>query len=204
MAQAKLEEVRKLVRRVVDVKDDEIRAMLLAGAYFFFVLAAYYIIRPLRDDMAVAGGIPYLPWLFTGTLAVMLAANPLFAALVAKLPRVRFVSLTYRFFALNLLVFFLFLSFSSDAQNIWIGRVFYVWASVFNLFVVSVFWAFMADTFRPDQGKRFFGFIAAGGTLGGLTASAFTAGLAQSLGPVSYTHLTLPTRSCQCSSRWSP
>jgi AAA family ATP:ADP antiporter len=183
MAQAKLVEVRKLVRRVVDVKDDEIRAMLLAGAYFFFVLAAYYIIRPLRDDMAVAGGIPYLPWLFTGTLAVMLAANPLFAALVAKLPRVRFVSLTYRFFALNLLVFFLFLSFSSEAQNIWIGRVFYVWASVFNLFVVSVFWAFMADTFRPDQGKRFFGFIAAGGTLGGLTASAFTAGLAEYVGP---------------------
>jgi AAA family ATP:ADP antiporter len=183
MAQAKLVEVRKLLHRVVDVRDDEIHAMLLAGSYFFFVLAGYYIIRPLRDEMAVAGGVPNLPWLFTGTLAVMLAANPLFAALVAKLPRVRFVSLTYRFFALNLLVFYLLLSFSSETQNIWIGRVFYVWASVFNLFVVSVFWAFMADTFRPGQGKRLFGFIAAGGTLGGLTASAFTAGLAEYLGP---------------------
>ncbi len=184
MGQARLEEVRKLLRRIVDVRDDEIRAMLLACAYFFFVLAGYYIIRPLRDEMAVAGGVSNLPWLFTGTLTVMLAANPLFAALVAKLPRVLFVSLTYRFFALNLLVFYILLSFSSEAQSIWIGRVFYVWASVFNLFVVSVFWAFMADTFRPDQGKRVFGFIAAGGTLGGLTASALTAGLAEYLGPI--------------------
>ncbi len=184
MAQAGLEEVRRLLRRIVDVRDDELHAMLLACAYFFFVLAGYYIIRPLRDEMAVAGGVSNLPWLFTGTLTVMLAVNPLFAALVAKLPRVLFVSLTYRFFALNLLVFYILLSSSSEAQNIWIGRVFYVWASVFNLFVVSVFWAFMADTFRPDQGKRIFGFIAAGGTLGGLSASALTAGLAEYLGPI--------------------
>ncbi|MEJ2343115.1 MAG: MFS transporter [Gemmatimonadales bacterium] len=134
--------------------------------------------------MGVAGGVRNLPWLFTGTLVAMLSLHPPFAALVSKLPRLRFVSITYRFFMLNLLIFFVLLKFSTETQNIWVGRVFFVWISVFNLFIVSVFWAFMADTYDLAQGKRLFGFIGVGGTLGGILGSTITATLAQPVGPV--------------------
>jgi AAA family ATP:ADP antiporter len=173
----------RLLQRIVDVKPDEVRALLWSCLYFFCVLSAYYIIRPVRDDMGVAGGVRNLPWLFTGTLAGMLICNPPYAALVAKLSRLRFVSITYRFFMANIVIFFLLLRVADEAQYIWIGRFFFIWTSVFNLFVVSVFWAFMADLFTNAQGKRLFGFIGAGGTLGGIVGSGFTAFLAQRLGP---------------------
>jgi AAA family ATP:ADP antiporter len=132
--------------------------------------------------MGVAGGVENLPWLFTGTLAGMLAVNPLFAALVARLTRERFISLSYRFFIANLLIFFALLKLATPEQNIWVGRVFFIWTSVFNLFVVSVFWALMVDVFNSEQGKRLFGFIAAGATLGGILGSSITASLAHHLG----------------------
>ena len=152
--------------------------------YFFFLLAAYYILRPIRDQAAVAGGVHNIPWLFTATLTVMLLVNPVFSALVVKFTRKYFIPISYRFFILNILVFFfLFLHFEAS-ESIWIGRIFYVWTSVFNLFVVSIFWAFMADTFTSNEGKRLFGLIAVGGTLGGLAGSAITATLSEIVGPV--------------------
>lgn len=171
-------------RRIVDVKASELRALFYACGYFFCILASYYVIRPLRDEMAVAGGIENLPWLFTGTLVTMLSAQPLFATLVARMPRMRFISLSYRFFVANLLLFLLLFKLASSEENIWLGRVFYIWTSVFNLFVVSIFWAFIVDSFSKAQGKRLFGFIAFGGTLGGVIGSAATALLAETLGPV--------------------
>ncbi len=172
----------KRLQRIVDVRHNEVSAMLLACAYFFFLLASWYILRPVRDEMGVAGGVQNLAWLFTGTLLVTLIANPLFALLVARLRVKRFIPITYRFFMANLLVFFLLLLFTSESQNVWTGRAFFVWTSVFNLFVVSVFWAFMADSFRSEQGKRLFGFIGAGGTLGGIAGAALTASLAERIG----------------------
>ena len=174
----------QLLKRAVEVRDDEIRLLLLSCAYFFFVLSAYYILRPLRDEMGVAGGVRNLQWLFTGTLVVMLAAHPPFAALVAKLPRTRFVSLTYRFFMVNLLIFFALLQMASESYNIWIGRAFFIWVSVFNLFVISVFWSFMADRWSNPQGKRLFGFIALGGTFGAIVGAAITVFLVEIIGPV--------------------
>src|SRR3990172_4238154 len=152
----------RLLRRIVEVQPEEVRALGWSWLYFFSVLSAYYVIRPIRDEMGVAGGVNNLPWLFTGTLIGMMLANPPFAALVARLPRVRFVSITYRFFIANLLLFFLLLQTTSGSHNIWVGRVFYIWTAVFNLFVVSVFWAFMVDIFTSAQGKRLFGFVSAG------------------------------------------
>jgi AAA family ATP:ADP antiporter len=172
----------------VDVRPEEVSALLLSCAYFFFILSGYYILRPIRDEMAVASGVRTLPWLFTGTLILMLLAHPPFAALVAKLPRKRFVSYTYRFFIANLLIFFALFKWAPESANIWIGRGFYWWVSVFNLFVVSIFWAFMADLFRNEQGKRMFGFMALGGTLGAIVGAATTAFLAERIGPV---HLIL-------------
>jgi AAA family ATP:ADP antiporter len=164
---------------MIDVRPAEMRALGWSWFYIFSVLSSYYILRPIRDDMGVAGGVENLQWLFTGTLLGMIVVNPPFAALVAKLPRMRFIAVTYRFFIANLLLFILLLHVATGAQNIWVGRVFFIWASVFNLFVVSVFWAVMVDVFDNEQGKRLFGFIAAGATLGGIVGSSLTAYLAK-------------------------
>jgi ATP:ADP antiporter, AAA family len=171
-----------LLRRIVDVRRGEVLAMFLASAYFFFVLSSYYILRPIRDEMGVAGGVENVPWLFLGTLIAMLLVNPLFSTLVAKYPRKRFVPYAYRFFAANLVLFFVLLAVLPAEHGIWIGRAFFIWVSVFNLFVVSIFWAFLADIFRSDQGKRLFGFIGVGGTIGGVSGSAITAALVGTLG----------------------
>ncbi len=163
---------------MIAVQPSELRALGWAWLYIFSVLFSYYILRPIRDEMGVAGGVENLPWLFTGTLVGMIAVNPAFAALVARLPRVKFIAASYRFFLVNLLFFALFLHGASAAENIWIGRLFFIWVSIFNLFVVSVFWALIVDVFDAEQGKRLFGFIAAGATVGGIVGSSVTAALA--------------------------
>jgi AAA family ATP:ADP antiporter len=178
----------RLLRRIVEIEPEEVRALGWSWLYFFSVLSSYYVIRPIRDAMGVAGGVNNLPWLFTGTLVGMMLANPPFSALVARLPRLRFVSITYRFFMANLLLFFLLLQMTTGRQNVWIGRIFFIWTAVFNLFVVSVFWAFLVDVFTNKQSKRLFGFISAGGTLGGIAGSTITTVLVGYLGS---THLLL-------------
>jgi len=175
--------LRRLLARVIDVRPVEMRALGWSWLYIFSVLFSYYILRPIRDEMGVAGGVENLQWLFTGTLLGMLATNPPFAALVARLPRVKFIAASYRFFLANLLLFALLLHVATAEQNIWIGRLFFIWVSVFNLFVVSVFWALMVDVFDAEQGKRLFGFIAAGATLGGIVGSSLTASLARQVAP---------------------
>jgi len=177
--------VYRLLKRAIDVRPGEVRALGWSWLYICALLSSYYILRPIRDEMGVAGGVENLQWLFTGTLLGMIAVNPPFAALVAKLPRMRFIALTYRFFIANLLLFIVLLHFATSAQNVWIGRVFFVWASVFNLFVVSVFWAVMVDVFDSEQSKRLFGFIAAGATLGGIMGSSLTAAFAAAV-PATY------------------
>lgn len=176
--------VATLLGRVVEVRPEEVAILLLSGAYFFFVLASYYVIRPIRDEMAVVGGVENIAWLFTGTLVGTLLVHPLFTWAVSRFPRKQFIPIAYRFFIANLILFFFLMRAAPDDLYIWIGRVFFSWTSVFNLFVVSVFWAFMADIFRSDQGKRLFGFIGVGGTLGGILGASLTAALAEVLGPV--------------------
>lgn len=153
-----------------------------AFAYFFLLLAGYYILRPLRDEMGIAGGIDTLPWVFTGTFLAMLAAVPLFGFVTARLPRRRFLPLVYGFFIVNMLLFYG--AFQVEAWREVTARVFFIWVSVFNLFVVSVFWSFMVDLFTSAQGKRLFGLIAAGGTAGAIAGPLLTAWLVVPLGPV--------------------
>ncbi len=176
--------VGNLLRRTIDVRDEEVAALLWSFAYFFLVLAAYYVIRPIRDQMGVESGATTLPWLFTGTLIGMLLVHPVFTALVGRYPRRVFVPWIYRFFILNLVVFFLLFRAADIVPSVWVGRLFYMWTSVFNLFVVSVFWSFLTDVFRPAQGKRLFGMVAVGGTIGALTGSSITAFFVSFLGPV--------------------
>ena len=176
--------VGRVLQRMVNVRDEEASALLLSALYFFLLFTGYFIIRPLRDEMGMLGGVRDLAWLFTGTLVGMLLVHPLYTALVGKLPRSRFIPIVYRFFAANLVIFFVLLEVVPTDHQIWIARVFFIWTSVYNLFVLAVFWSFMADIFRPEQAKRLFGFIAVGGTLGAVLGSAITAQLAAVINPV--------------------
>ena len=174
--------IQRRLEGLVVLRPGEGRALAWSFAYFFCLLAGYYVLRPLRDEMGITGGVRNLQWLFTATFFVMLAAVPVFGALVARLPRQRFVPLVYHFFVLNIALFWLLLTF--DVGKVYVARVFFVWISVFNLFAVSVFWSFMADLFSSEQGKRLFGFIAAGGSAGALLGPTLTVALALPLGPV--------------------
>lgn len=168
--------------RLLKLEPGEAAAVGWAFAYFFLLLASYYILRPLRDEMGIAGGMEKLPWVFTGTFIAMLAAVPLFGFITARMPRRQFLPLVYGFFIFNLLLFYGL--FQIEGWRAATARAFFIWVSVFNLFVVSVFWSFMVDLFTSRQGKRLFGLIAAGGTAGAIAGPLLTALLAAPLGPV--------------------
>jgi AAA family ATP:ADP antiporter len=170
------------LQRAVPATARERSAALWSFAYFFTLLAGYYVLRPLRDQMGIAGGVKNLPWLFTATFLSLLVAQPLYGALVARLPRVKFIPIVYHFFVANLVLFWVLLTF--DVEKVIVARAFFVWVSVFNLFAVAVFWSFMADLFTAEQGKRLFGFIGAGGTVGALLGPVVTILLSAPLGPV--------------------
>jgi AAA family ATP:ADP antiporter len=174
--------VRKLFSKIVDAKPNEIRALWLAFVFNFVVLGGYYVIRPIRDEIGADRGVENLPWMYTGTLIGMLIANALYAAIVARMSRRRFIPIAYRFAILNLFVFFILMRVMPAAQERSIlAPIFFIWVSVFNLFATTMFWSFMADTFAPEQGKRLFGFIAVGGSLGGIVGGAVTSSLAGKL-----------------------
>ena len=174
--------LQRWLRRAVPATPQERAAVLWSFAYFFTLLAGYYVLRPLRDEMGIAGGVKALPWMFTATFITLLVAQPLYGALVARLPRRLFIPLVYHFFVANLALFWLLLT--SGVATVIVARVFFVWVSVFNLFAVAVFWSFMADLFTSEQGKRLFGFIGAGGTAGALLGPVITIGLSAPLGPI--------------------
>jgi ATP:ADP antiporter, AAA family len=166
----------------VPATPQERAAALWSFAYFFALLAGYYVLRPLRDQMGIAGGTKALPWLFTATFVALLVSQPVYGALVAKLPRRLFIPITYHFFVANLALFWVLLTLG--IAPVIVARVFFIWVSVFSLFAVAVFWSFMADLFTAEQGKRLFGFIGAGGTAGGLLGPVITIGMSVPLGPV--------------------
>jgi ATP:ADP antiporter, AAA family len=167
----------RLLRRLVLLEEGEAPALLWSTAFFFLLLFGFYLLRPVREAIGIARGADKLPWLMTGTLLAMALANPAFAALVSRLPRRRFIPWAYRFFAVNMLAFFLAFRFLPHHGGAVLGYAFYIWLSVFNLFVVSVFWGLMSDVWSEVQGKRLFGFIATGGTLGAIAGAALTGAL---------------------------
>lgn len=158
--------------------------MAWSAAYFFFLMSGYYVLRPVRDEMGIVGGVKNLSWMFTGTLVAVALSNPLLAWLVSRYSRRRFIPLVYRFFQLNLLVFFALFAMSPAQLPVWPARAFFIWVSVFNMFAVSVFWGFMADLFNSEQGKRLYGFIGAGGTLGAACGAGLTHAFVVEIGTV--------------------
>ena len=167
------------LERLVRVEPGEWARLSIAFFYFFLLLAGYFMLRPLRGTIA-ANNTEILHWLYTGTFVTMLAIVPVFGFLVSKFRRGQFIPAIYLFFISHLL-FFAF-GFDDDATPLWMQRAFYIWLSVFNLFVVSIFWSFMADIFRPGQAQRLFGFIMAGGSLGAIIGPSFTKGIVSSHG----------------------
>jgi ATP:ADP antiporter, AAA family len=159
--------------RWINVEAGERTPLLWSFLYFFCLLCGYYMLRPVRDEMAIEGGVQHLPWMMTGTFLTLLVATPVFGWLSARLPRVRLLLTVYGFFIAHLFVFFFVMT--SQWHPEWVARVFFVWLSVFNLFVVSVFWSLMADLFTPEQGARLFSVIAAGGSTGAIVGPVLTA-----------------------------
>ncbi len=169
--------------KAVSVREEEISAVLLATAYGFCILLSYYILRPVRDEISSAdrGNLQIL-WTVV-FLVMVFVAVPLYSAVVSRFSRGVFIPLANRFFAANLLIFFAALYLLPEGARPWIDRVFYVWTSVFALFVVTVFWGFVVDLFATEQGKRVFGFIAVGSSLGGIAGSFVTATMAEIVPP---------------------
>jgi AAA family ATP:ADP antiporter len=168
--------MKKLFSKIVDVKPNEIRALWLSFVFFFVVLAGYYVIRPIRDNIG-ASNFENLWWMFTVVLLAMVVANALFSTIVARMPRRRFIPIAYRFFIANLVIFFVLMRWMPPGKQPWVDGSFFVWVSVFNLFATAVFWSFMTDLFTSEQGKRLFGFIAVGGSLGGILGPIITTSL---------------------------
>ncbi|MCB1602169.1 MAG: MFS transporter [Lysobacterales bacterium] len=171
-----------VLQTLMKVRPEERRVLALSALYFFLVMASYFILRPIRDQMGVAGGVRNLPWLFTGTMIAMLVISPLFAGLVSRWPRRRFVTWSYRALMVCLLAFYAALVTLPEDQLVWVGRAFFIWVSVFNLFAVSVFWAVMADVFHSESSRRLYGVIAAGGSLGALMGGVVTSAMVEAIG----------------------
>jgi len=174
--------MQSLLLKKTRAQPHELGAVLWAFVYFFALLAGYYVLRPLRDEMGMQIGAAKLQESFTGVFLTMLAVAPLFGWLNQRVARRTLLPWLYGFFIVNLLGFYTVLE-ARGEQGPLVARAFFVWVSVFNLFAISVFWSFMADLFTTEQAKRLYGFIAAGGTLGALTGPLITAGLVALLGP---------------------
>lgn len=174
--------VSRLLRKAFNVRSEEIMPVLVAGLFFFFILTALMLLRPARDALGMQQGIDAIRWLFIGTAVVTLLVNPVFGWMVSRFQRLHFISATYAFFAISLVGFWALLMFAPGAVGQRSGQVFYVWFSVFNLFVTMVFWALLADRFSSEQGKRFFALIAVGGTLGAIFGPWLSSRLAEPLG----------------------
>ncbi len=161
------------------ISRDEFAAVAWSFAYFFCILSAYYMLRPIRDAMAIDSGVSTIPWLFTGTFAVMVIVAPVFGWIASRFPRKQFLPWVYYFFVSNILIFYIAFSVAEKQMldQIWIGRAFFVWLSVFNLFVVTVFWSFMADIYSKEQSRRLFGVISAGGSTGAILGPTITGAL---------------------------
>ncbi|MBA1271774.1 NTP/NDP exchange transporter [Stutzerimonas azotifigens] len=166
--------------KILNARNNELRPALFGFLLFLCLFAGYFMLRPIRESMGIAAGVENLQWLFTLTFLAMLVAVPLFAWLSSRVPRLRFIDWVYGFFGINLLAFVELFQFMPDST--WLARVFYVWISVYNLFVVSVAWSLMADVFDSEQAKRLFAFIAAGASVGGLLGPALSAVLIGSIG----------------------
>jgi ATP:ADP antiporter, AAA family len=160
----------QLLRRLVVLQPGEAPALLASFATLLCMWASYTMLRPVRDALGITSGLDKIPYLFWGVFVVMLALQPVYGWLTSRFPRSVFLPWVYAFFAANLIAFYVWFRLQED--HTWIARTYFVWVSVFNLFVVAAFWSLMADVFNREQAGRLFGFIWAGASTGGLIGPA--------------------------------
>ncbi|MDX1499335.1 MAG: MFS transporter [Woeseiaceae bacterium] len=173
-----------LLNRLLGVERHEYAPVAWSFVYFFCVLSAYYMLRPVRETMGVGSGSNTLPFLFMASFAIMLLATPVFGWITSRYPRRLFLPWVYGFFVINIVMFWAVFADRIDdgRDHVWLGRMFFVWISVFNLFVVSVFWSFMADIYTREQGRRLFGLLSSGGSIGALLGGIATSLLVTRIG----------------------
>jgi len=169
--------------RLVDVRPAELVPLLVGVAYYFFLLSGYYVLRPIRETFGITWGTGNLPLLFYGTVGVMLLVNPVYSRLVARLPRSRAIPLVHHTLVALLVGFYAGVTLLEDpASQVALKYAFYIFISVFNLFIVSIFWSLMSDLFDRDQARRLYGPLAVGGSLGALFGSFLTGSLVDVIG----------------------
>jgi AAA family ATP:ADP antiporter len=171
----------RLLRAVAAIEPYELKAVILSMLYFFFLFGSYSVVKPVRDAMGTVYGMDRIQELFTATFVASFLFAPLYAGLAARIKLSMFLPWVYGFVALTILVFYALFT-GARYQERWIAAAFYVWVSTFNMLIISVFWSFMADIFSRSQAKRLFGFIAAGGTVGGIVGPALATLLAKRIG----------------------
>jgi AAA family ATP:ADP antiporter len=173
--------IARAFKSVAAVEPFELRAVILSMLYFFFLFGSYSVVKPVRDAMGTVYGVKHLQELFTATFVATLILAPLYAGLASRIRLSRFLPWVYGFIALTILAFYAFFS-AGKVEDKWLAATFYVWVSAFNMLIISVFWSFMADIFSRSQAKRLFGFVAAGGTVGGIVGPALATVLATLVG----------------------
>ena len=180
---SKYRNIQSRLRVFLNLKAGEGVLLAFSGLYFYLLLCAYYIIRPIRNEMVIQNGVDNIQWLLMAAAGVMILITPIFGWLTSRFKTQQFLTICTVFFAVNLFVFAMLFQSNSDlTASIWVSRSFYVWVNVFNMFIISLFWSYMNDSFSPEQSKRLFSVIAAGGTAGALTGPLITVSLVESFG----------------------
>jgi len=172
----------QLLRRLVVLQPGEAPALLASFATLLCTFTSYAMLRPVRDALGITSGLETIPYLFWGVFAAMLLLQPVYGWLTSRFPRSLFLPWVYMFFAANLVMFWLWFRVAED--HTWIARSYYVWVSVFNLFVLAAFWGLMADVFTREQAGRLFGFIWAGASSGGVIGPFIDKKLAVPVGAI--------------------
>jgi AAA family ATP:ADP antiporter len=175
-ATATIGQLRDAVKAIIS---PDLRAVSLAATAFFLLLFSNYVLRPLRNAMALQIGVERFDWLFTGTFLFTLVTVPVFGWVAKHLPRSWLIPGVYSFLATTLLIFYALFAVRTTVAG---AAAFCIWLSVFNLLVISLFWTGMSDSFSTEESHRFYGYVAAGGTLGGLVGPATTALFVESIG----------------------
>jgi AAA family ATP:ADP antiporter len=172
--------LQRMLKKAADIRPYEATAVVLSMLYFFFLFGSYSVVKPVRDAMGTVFGMAHIQELFTGTFLVSLVFAPVYSWLASRLRLWAFLPWVYGFIAVTILLFSGL--FQKATHDRWIAASFYIWVSTFNILTISVFWSFMADIFSREQAKRLFGFIAAGGTIGGIAGPAVATALAKVVG----------------------
>jgi len=172
------------------VLPNEWPALIWSFLYFVFLLTGYFILRPIREEMGVTAGKDNFWWLFSLTFLVMLLIQPIYGKIVSNYSRKQFIPLVYGLFGfLILIIWSLFQLVGND--SVILARIFFVFVSIYNLFIVSIFWSFMADVYSKEQGTRLFGVIAAGGSTGGIIGGLITSQLVDLVGTINLLLISL-------------